>query len=97
TNAEKCRRIAHAFVAANKMIHEQPDQALEILSKRFKTIDPALLKAAWKTIAAAHASDLRVNARLLDTGDKMNIEAKLLKPEDQLKSYDGLFTDKYLD
>ena len=34
--------------------------------------------------------------RILETGDKMNVEAKLLKPEDQVKSYDGLFTDQYL-
>jgi ABC-type nitrate/sulfonate/bicarbonate transport system substrate-binding protein len=92
----KCRGVVHALAAANKMIHDEPDKALEILSQRFKTMDPAVLKAAWKTVAAAHATDLRVNAKLLATGDKMNVEAKLLKPEDQLKSYDGLFTDKYL-
>jgi hypothetical protein len=78
------------------MIHDQPDQALEILSKRFKQMDPNVLKAAWKTVAAAHATDLRVNQKLLETGDKMNVEAKLLKAEDQVKSYDGLFTDQFL-
>jgi ABC-type nitrate/sulfonate/bicarbonate transport system substrate-binding protein len=93
---EKCRGIVHALAAANKMIHDQPDKALAILSKRFKTMDPAVLAAAWKTVAAAHATDLRVTAAVLATGDKMNLEAKLLKPEDQLKSYDGLYTDKYL-
>jgi ABC-type nitrate/sulfonate/bicarbonate transport system substrate-binding protein len=96
SNPEKCRRMVRALAAANKMIHEHTDEALEILSKRFKTMDPNVLKAAWKTVAAAHATDLRVNAKLLETGDKINVEAKLLKPEDQLKSYDGLFTDKFL-
>jgi NitT/TauT family transport system substrate-binding protein len=95
-NAEKCQRMVRALAAASKMIHDQPDQALEILSKRFKQMDPNVLKAAWKTVAAAHASDLRVNQKLLETGDKMNVEAKLLKPEDQVKSYDGLFTDQFL-
>ena len=95
-SAEKCRRVVHALAAASKLIHDDPDKALGILSARFKTMDPAVLKAAWKTVAAAHATDLRVNAKLLETGDKMNVEAKLLKPEDQVKSYDGLFTDEYL-
>ena len=95
-NPEKCRRVAHALAAANKMIHDEPAKALEILSKRFSKMDPAVLKAAWKTVSAAHATDLRVTKQLLETGNKMNIEAKLLKPEDQVKSYDGLFTDKYL-
>jgi NitT/TauT family transport system substrate-binding protein len=95
-NPEKCRRMVHALAAANKMIHDQPDQALEILSKRFKQMDPKVLKAAWKTVAAAHATDLRVTQKILETGDQMNTEAKLLKPEDRVKSYDGLFTDQYL-
>jgi ABC-type nitrate/sulfonate/bicarbonate transport system substrate-binding protein len=95
-NAEKCRRMVHALADANKMIHDQPDKALEILSKRFKTMDQNVLKAAWKTVAAAHATDLRVTQKILETGDRMNAEAKLLKPEDRVKSYDGLFTDQYL-
>lgn len=95
-NPDECRRVVHALAAATKMIHDQPDKALEILSARFKQMDPAVLKAAWKTVAAAHASDLRVTTAELATGDKMNLEAKLLKPEDQLKSYDGLIENDYL-
>ncbi|HLI22847.1 MAG TPA: ABC transporter substrate-binding protein [Stellaceae bacterium] len=95
-NPAKCRGVVHALANASKMIHDQPDKALEILSARFKQMDPAVLKAAWKTVAAAHATDLRVTPAILATGDKMNLEAKLLKPEDQLKSYDGLIDNDYL-
>jgi NitT/TauT family transport system substrate-binding protein len=95
-NPDKCRRMVHALAAANKMIHDEPDKALDILSKRFSKMDQAVLKAAWKTVSGAHATDLRVTQKVLETGDKMNVEAKLLKPEDQVKSYDGLFTDQYL-
>jgi ABC-type nitrate/sulfonate/bicarbonate transport system substrate-binding protein len=95
-NPEKCRRMVHALADANKMIHDEPDKALEILSKRFKTMDPNVLKAAWKTVSAAHATDLRVTQKILETGNQMNAEAKLLSPADQVKSYDGLFTDQYL-
>lgn len=93
---DKCRRVVHALAAATKMIREQPDKALAILAPRFKTMDPTVLAAAWKTVSQAHAADLRVTAAILATGDKVNVEAKLLKPEDQLKSYTGLYTDKYL-
>jgi NitT/TauT family transport system substrate-binding protein len=95
-NPDKCRRMVHALAAANKMIHDEPDKALDILSKRLSKMDQAVLKAAWKTVSGAHATDLRVTQKVLETGDKMNVEAKLLKPEDQVKSYDGLFTDQYL-
>jgi len=95
-NPEKCRRMAHALADANKMIHDEPDKALAILSKRFSKMDQTVLKAAWKTVSAAHATDLHVTQKILETGDRMNTEAKLLKPEDKVKSYDGLFTDQYL-
>lgn len=95
-DADKCRRVVHALAAATKMIHDQPDKALQILSARFKQMDPTVLAAAWKTVSAAHASDLRVTKAELVTADKVNVEAKLLKPEDQLKSYDGLIDNDYL-
>jgi NitT/TauT family transport system substrate-binding protein len=93
---EKCKRVVHALAAATRMIHDQPDKALGILSQRFRQMDPAVLAAAWKTVVQAHATDLRVTASVLATGDRVNVEAQLLKPDEQLKSYDGLFTDKYL-
>jgi ABC-type nitrate/sulfonate/bicarbonate transport system substrate-binding protein len=95
-NAEKCRRVVHALAASNQMIHDQPDKALEVLTKRFKTMNPDVLATAWKTVAAAHATDLRVTAAVLAKGDEINAEAKLLDPKDKVASYDGLFTDQYL-
>jgi hypothetical protein len=86
----------HALAAANRMIHDEPDKALAALSARFKQMDPAVLTAAWKTVAAAHATDLRVTDAVLATGEKVNIEAKLLDPKDKVASYDGLYTDQYL-
>jgi NitT/TauT family transport system substrate-binding protein len=96
TKAEKCARVVRALAAANRMIHDEPDKALGILTARFKTMDPALLAAAWKTVAQSHATDLRVTDALLAQGEKVNIEAKLLDPKDKLASYDGLYTDQYL-
>jgi len=93
---EKCARVVRALAAANRMIHDEPEKALQILSARFKQMDPKVLATAWKTVARAHATDLRVTDSLLDTGEKVNIEAKLLDPKDKLSSYSGLYTDKYL-
>lgn len=93
---EKCLRVVRALAEATKMIRDQPDQALAVLTPRFKTMDPTVLAAAWKVVSQAHAADLHVTDQVMAQGDKVNIEAKLLKPEDKLKSYDGLYTDAYL-
>ena len=46
--------------------------------------------------AEVTATDLRVTDAILDTGEKVNIEAKLLDPKDKLSSYAGLYTDQFL-
>lgn len=96
TNREKCVRVVRALAAANRMIHDEPDKALAILSNRYKQMDPTVLAAAWKIVSQAHATDLHVTAPLLAQGEKVNLEAKLLDPKDKLSSYDGLYTDEYL-
>jgi ABC-type nitrate/sulfonate/bicarbonate transport system substrate-binding protein len=96
TNREKCARLVRALAAANRMIRDEPDKALGILSKRFKQMNPTVLATAWKIVAQAHATDLRVTEPVLAQGDKISIEARLLDPKEKLQSYGGLYTDQYL-
>ena len=93
---EKCRRIVRALTAANRLILEKPDEALEILKKRFDKMDQQVLAAAWQTVSKAHAKDLRVTVPGLDHSQKVSIEAKLLEPKNELKSFDGLYTDEFV-
>ena len=95
-NRDKCLKIVRAYAKANQMIIERPAEALEILKKRFSTMDPALLAAAWEVVSKAHAKDIRVPLKGLENAEKVSLEAKLLKPEDALKSYDGLYTAEYV-
>jgi len=92
-----CARMARAYVGAARMIQEKPDEVFEtVLKKRFATMDPKLLAAAWKVAQTAHAKDIRVNVRQLENSQKVSLDAKLLDPKDALKSYDGLFTDEFV-
>jgi NitT/TauT family transport system substrate-binding protein len=93
---EKCVRMARAMAGAAKMIQEQPDAVFELLKKRFATMDPALLAAAWKVVAQAHAKDIRVTVAGLENSQKVSLEAKLLDPKDALKSFEGLYTDEFV-
>lgn len=94
---EKCVRMGRAFVAAAKMIQENPDKVFEeVLKKRFEKMDPALLKAAWDVTQKAHAKDIRVNKTMLDNSQSVSVVAKLMPESDLLKSYDGLYTDEFV-
>jgi ABC-type nitrate/sulfonate/bicarbonate transport system substrate-binding protein len=93
---EKCERIVRALAAANKFILEKPDEALEMVKKRFDKMDQQVLAAAWKTVAAAHAKDMRVTVQGLDHSQQVSLAAKLLDPKDTLKSFDGLYSDEFI-
>jgi ABC-type nitrate/sulfonate/bicarbonate transport system substrate-binding protein len=93
---EKCVRVANALAAANKFIVEKPDEALALLKKRFDKMDQEVLAAAWKTVAAAHAKDLRVTLPALAHSQQVSLEAKLLEAKDELKSFEGLYTDEFI-
>ena len=88
--------MARALAAANRFILEKPDEALELLKKRFDKMDQQVLAAAWKTVAQAHAKDIRVTVPGLEHSQKVSLEAKLLEPKDALKSFDGLYTDEFV-
>jgi len=93
---EKCERVVRALAAANRFILEKPDEALELLKKRFDKMDQQVLAAAWKTVAAAHAKDIRVTVPGLDHSQEVRLAAKLLDPKDTLKSFDGLYSNEFV-
>ena len=93
---EKCTRIVRALAAANRFILEKPDEALGLLKKRYETMDQELLAAAWRTVSKAHAKDLHVTVPGLDHSQKVSLEAKLLDAKNELKSFDGLYTDEFV-
>jgi NitT/TauT family transport system substrate-binding protein len=93
---EKCVRLTRALTAANRFIHDKPDEALALLKKRYDKMDQTVLAAAWPIVAAAHAKDLRVTAAGLAHSQQVSLEAKLLEPKDALTSFDGLSTDEFV-
>ena len=93
---EKCERVVRALATANRFILEKPDEALELLKKRFDKMDQQVLAAAWKTVAAAHAKDIRVTVPGLDHSQEVSLAAKFLDPKDTLKSFDGLYSNEFV-
>jgi ABC-type nitrate/sulfonate/bicarbonate transport system substrate-binding protein len=93
---DKCVRMTNALAAANRFILEKPDEALELLKKRFDKMDQEVLAAAWKTVSQAHAKDMRVTVPGLEHSQQVSIEAKLLESKDALKNFDGLYTDEFI-
>jgi hypothetical protein len=71
-------------------------RASRIGPARSPALPQAVPAAAWPTVAAAHAKDLRVTAEGLTHSRQVSLEAKLLEPKDALTSFDGLSTDEFV-
>jgi NitT/TauT family transport system substrate-binding protein len=91
-----CRGIGGAIADAARYVHEHPDDALALLTKHFPTLDPKLVAAGFAAMAKVTPVPPAPNKATLENAERLNVEAGLLKPEEQLSSYDGLFTDKYV-
>jgi ABC-type nitrate/sulfonate/bicarbonate transport system substrate-binding protein len=91
-----CEKIGHAMVLAANFIHEHPTESLAILKKKFTTIDDAVLADAFEEVVKMTAQPPAPDEAQLKNGDKINVDAGFIKPEEALASYDGLFTTEFM-
>ena len=91
-----CEGMVHALVAAEAYIHDHPAEALALLKKRFSTLDDKVLSLAFDTIRKISPNPPLINPKGLDNAERFNIDAGLMKPEDKLASYEGLYTNDFV-
>jgi NitT/TauT family transport system substrate-binding protein len=91
-----CEKMGHALAMASRFVHEHPEESLTILRHRFPNTDPAVVQASFELMRKAMAQPPLVEAKALSNADRINVEAGFIKPADQLKTYDDLFTNEYL-
>lgn len=91
-----CVKLGRAVAMGAKFIHEHSPEALESLKKRFPQAHEAALARSLAIVQQATPDPPVVEEAAIVNGDRMNVEAGLLKPEDMLKSYSGLFTDEFV-
>jgi NitT/TauT family transport system substrate-binding protein len=91
-----CVKMGHGLLEGAQFIHNQPDAALALLKKHFDKIDPAVVERAFKAVVIGTPVPPQVTEQVLANSERLNIDAGLEKPDEKLKSYDGLFTDEFL-
>lgn len=91
-----CEGMGRALAEAAGFYREHPSEALAILHERFPTLDEKLLAAGFEEVRKMTPSFPAVTREELEKAENFNIEAGLMKPEEKLSSYDGLFTDAYV-
>jgi ABC-type nitrate/sulfonate/bicarbonate transport system substrate-binding protein len=93
---EKCARMVQAFADGAKFMKEKPAETFALVQKRFEKMDPKVLEEAWKVVSKAHTADVAVKENTLDNSQKWTLDAGLLDPKNQVKSYKGLWTAEFV-
>jgi NitT/TauT family transport system substrate-binding protein len=91
-----CQKMGRALSAASRFVHERPQEALAILQKRFPNTAQPVVTASFEAMRKAMPPLPSIDAKALENGDRINIEAGFVKPSDRLKTYDDLFTNEYV-
>ena len=91
-----CEGMGKSFTAAEAFMRDRPEEALALLKKRFATLDGKVLAAAFETIRKISPNPPAVSAKGFENAELFNIDAGLMKPEDKLATYDGLYTDAFV-
>jgi NitT/TauT family transport system substrate-binding protein len=91
-----CDKMGHAFAEAMAYIQSNPVEALAILKNRFPTLEDRQLAAAFEEVRRITPSPPLVSKADLENAEIYNIQAGLMRPDEKLKSYDGLFTDAFV-
>lgn len=91
-----CIGVGRAFAESAAFLHNHLDEARVVLSKRFAMLDPKLLATALQVTHKLTPSPPVPTRAAIENIDRYNIDAGLMKPEEKLASYDGLYTDEYV-
>jgi ABC-type nitrate/sulfonate/bicarbonate transport system substrate-binding protein len=91
-----CMAVGQSIKDATAFIKTKPDEAFALLKKRFPTLDDKLLTASFDELKKVTPSPPLVSAAIIENSEKFNVDAGLLKADEKLKSYDGMFTNDYV-
>ena len=91
-----CLAMGQSIKDATAFIKNKPDEAFALLKKRFPTLDDPLLKASFEELRKVTPSPPVVNKASIENSEIFNVDAGLLKADEKLKSYDGLFTNEFV-
>jgi len=91
-----CQKMGRAFAEAMAYIRDNPQGTLAIIKKKFANFDEAVLQASIDVVRRSTPVSPATTAAQMENADNFNVEARLMKADEKLKSYDGLFTDAYV-
>jgi ABC-type nitrate/sulfonate/bicarbonate transport system substrate-binding protein len=91
-----CEAVGQGAAEGMRFLRDHPAEALAIVKKHFPTLDDRLLAVSFEVIRKITPASAAVSVKGLENAERYNVESGLLKEDEALKSFDGLYTDAYV-
>lgn len=91
-----CTKMVHGVTEATKFIHDHPKESLEVMKKRYPTLDEKVLEAAYEMVRAMSGNPPVTTPKMLENSDDLNVRAGFIKPDEKLAHYEELIDNAYV-
>jgi ABC-type nitrate/sulfonate/bicarbonate transport system substrate-binding protein len=91
-----CEKLMAGYLEAHKYVHDHPAETLAVLQKRMPRSNPAELKQAYERMARTTPMVPSFSEEGLAHAQELMVAGGMIKESEKLKSFDGIYTNKFL-
>jgi ABC-type nitrate/sulfonate/bicarbonate transport system substrate-binding protein len=95
-HANLCTKFMNGMIAGMKIVVTDRDKTMAEMKKRFPAFDDNVLGMAYDALKDAENYPPRVDPKAIENGDRMNVAAGFLKPDEKLTDYQPLIDNSYI-
>lgn len=90
-----CRVLAAGYREALVYLQEKPKESLAVLRGRFAKMDPKVLAEAFELIRASSSRTGKIDEGGLAKAQEFMLAQGMIRPEESLKSFASIYTNKF--
>jgi ABC-type nitrate/sulfonate/bicarbonate transport system substrate-binding protein len=91
-----CEKMVHGLYEAVRTIRNDSNTSLAVMKTGFGTYTEKVRESAYETLKSITPDNPITSAEALENGDKMNVAAGFMRPEDMLADYKALINNEFV-
>lgn len=96
-HADTCRKFLAGVKAAMEFVDQHPEEAFEVVKKKFQDMDATLLEVGFKDTRASYNTSLEISEDMLKNAEILSLQGGSIKPEEKRQgSFAEFYSNDYL-
>jgi ABC-type nitrate/sulfonate/bicarbonate transport system substrate-binding protein len=90
-----CQKLMDGYLDGMLYMNDHPDESLAILIKRMPGGDREVFKEAFDLTRKSTPRTTNINEKGMVNAQELSVDGQMIKAEEKLASFDGIFTNKF--